>query len=80
MARILEAIGKRVTIVNGMATPPNLAFIDPEQGTSVTEQELRTFVRKSLAGFKVPKRVIIREDLPRGPTGKILKRRLFDLL
>lgn len=57
-----------------------VAFVDPEQGTSVTEQELRTFVRKSLAGFKVPKRVIIREDLPRGPTGKILKRRLFDLL
>lgn len=29
MAGVLEALGKRVTIVNGQATPPNLAFIDP---------------------------------------------------
>jgi len=30
MAGILEALGKRVEIVNGHPTPPNLAFIDPE--------------------------------------------------
>lgn len=30
MAMILEALGKDVIIVNGDATPPNLAFIDPE--------------------------------------------------
>src|SRR5262245_17407952 len=29
MAAILEALGKNVRIVNGQATPPNLAFIDP---------------------------------------------------
>ena len=29
MAGVLEALGKRVTICNGQATPPNLAFIDP---------------------------------------------------
>lgn len=29
MAGVLEALGKDVKIVNGMATPPNLAFIDP---------------------------------------------------
>lgn len=29
MAGILEAIGKKVRIVNGQATPPNYAFIDP---------------------------------------------------
>ena len=29
MALVLEAIGKQVRIVNGQATPPNLAFIDP---------------------------------------------------
>lgn len=29
MAGVLEALGKRATIVNGQATPPNLAFIDP---------------------------------------------------
>lgn len=29
MAGVLEKLGKEVTIVNGHATPPNLAFIDP---------------------------------------------------
>ncbi|HTN73766.1 MAG TPA: DHH family phosphoesterase [Pirellulaceae bacterium] len=29
MAGVLEALGKEVTIANGHATPPNLAFIDP---------------------------------------------------
>ena len=29
MARVLEALGKNVRIVNGQATPPNLLFIDP---------------------------------------------------
>jgi phosphoesterase RecJ-like protein len=31
MAGVLEALGKEVTIVNGHATPPNLAFIDPRK-------------------------------------------------
>ena len=30
MAGVLEALGKKVTIINGDATPPNLAFIDPD--------------------------------------------------
>ena len=30
MAGLLEQMGKRVRIVNGQETPPNLAFIDPE--------------------------------------------------
>src|SRR5437773_10507851 len=31
MAAILESLGKTVRIVNGQATPPNLAFIDPKK-------------------------------------------------
>ncbi len=31
MAGVLEALGKDVLIVNAQQTPPNLAFIDPEQ-------------------------------------------------
>ena len=57
-----------------------VAFVIPQAEAEVTEQALRNHAKNSLAGFKVPKRVIIREDLPRGPTGKILKRRLRDLL
>jgi bifunctional oligoribonuclease and PAP phosphatase NrnA len=31
MAAVLESLGKTVRIVNGQATPPNLAFIDPKK-------------------------------------------------
>ena len=34
------------------------------------------FCRSRLAGFKVPKRIILAQDLPRNPSGKILKRNL----
>lgn len=57
-----------------------VAFVIPQHGEAVAETELRNFARQSLAGFKVPKKVVVREDLPKGPTGKILKRRLRELL
>jgi long-chain acyl-CoA synthetase len=57
-----------------------VAFVIPAQGAHVDEQELRGYAKRVLAGFKVPKRIEIREDLPTGPTGKILKRRLRELL
>jgi len=57
-----------------------VAFVIPKPATRVTEAELRRFAKQALAGFKVPRRIEIREDLPRGPTGKILKRRLRKLL
>lgn len=41
MARVLEAIGKEVVIVNGMETPPNLAFIDPENRIKVIGQDVQ---------------------------------------
>ncbi len=42
MARVLEALGKRVRIVNGHATPPNLAFIDPEKRIQVIGKDVQT--------------------------------------
>lgn len=40
MAAILDALGKEVRIVNGHATPPNLAFIDPQQRIEVIDVEV----------------------------------------
>ena len=40
MARILDALGKDVRIVNGQATPPNLAFIDPQQRIEVFDVDV----------------------------------------
>jgi bifunctional oligoribonuclease and PAP phosphatase NrnA len=41
MAGILEALGKSVRIVNGQATPPNLAFIDPTRRIGVIGQTVQ---------------------------------------
>jgi long-chain acyl-CoA synthetase len=57
-----------------------VGFVVPREGLDVSETDLRTFVKQSLAGFKVPKRIVIRTELPTGPTGKILKRKLKELL
>lgn len=45
-------------------------------GDDADPVELRSFCRERLAGYKVPREVIVVEEMPRGPTGKILKREL----
>jgi long-chain acyl-CoA synthetase len=52
------------------------AFVIPREGMTVDEKELRHFCREHLAGYKVPKHIDVVPDLPRTPTGKILKRML----
>ena len=39
--------------------------------TSTTERDLRHYVSKHLAHFKIPKRIILTEEIPKGPTGKL---------
>jgi len=41
MAHLLESLGKDVRIVNGQATPPNIAFIDPEKRIGVIGQTVQ---------------------------------------
>jgi len=40
------------------------------------EQDVRTFVRSKLAGYKVPRHVVLSNKMPREETGKIMKRKL----
>ncbi len=56
------------------------AFVVPEEGRALEEIALREYCRKHVAGYKVPRVVRIETDLPRGGTGKILKRKLVELL
>ena len=42
----------------------------------MTEKELIEHCRKQLTGYKVPKHVEFRDDLPRTNVGKILRRAL----
>jgi fatty-acyl-CoA synthase len=46
----------------------------------VEEAELEAFARTSLSGYKVPRRWVRVEELPRNPTGKVLKRTLREQL
>ncbi|MDQ6773369.1 MAG: AMP-binding protein, partial [Candidatus Dormibacteraeota bacterium] len=43
---------------------------------AATEAELRDFVKERVAAYKYPRQVWFVEELPKGPTGKILKREI----
>ena len=45
---------------------------------SLTEEALITFCRRQLTGYKVPKLVEFRDELPKSNVGKILRRELRD--
>jgi long-chain acyl-CoA synthetase len=53
-----------------------LAVVVQRPGTTVTERELKAFCRERLANFKNPGRVLFRDSLPLGGTGKVIKRLL----
>jgi long-chain acyl-CoA synthetase len=46
------------------------------EGRSVMPDELRAFVKARLAAYKYPRHVWIVHELPKGPTGKILRRQV----
>ena len=52
------------------------AFVVLKAGAKVSEDELIDFCRQHLADFKCPKTVHFVDDIPKGPTGKLLKREL----
>jgi len=54
------------------------AMVQPVAGLKVSGDELRAFVRKKLANFKVPRLIEIIDFLPRDDSGKIFKRVLRD--
>ena len=47
------------------------AAVVAADGSDVDERELRRFVSQSLAAFKVPRQVLVLDELPKGPTGKL---------
>jgi long-chain acyl-CoA synthetase len=52
------------------------AFIVPGEGREATEEEIIAFCRARLADYKCPKTVRFVKEIPKGPTGKLLKREL----
>jgi len=52
------------------------AVVTERPGQSVSDEELVEFARQHLAGYKVPRSFVRMVDIPRTPSGKILKREL----
>ncbi|RZK96181.1 MAG: acyl-CoA synthetase [Rhodococcus sp. (in: high G+C Gram-positive bacteria)] len=50
------------------------AVVVPSAGVELDEQDVVAHCRERLAGYKVPKYVIVADSLPKNPSGKILKR------
>ena len=56
-----------------------VAFVATNDGAAIEEKAIQLFVRKKLAYYKVPRKVLFLPALPRNSTGKILKTALRDL-
>jgi fatty-acyl-CoA synthase len=55
------------------------AFVVLGDSGKVSEQELKDHVKSNLARYKVPREVVFLDELPRNPTGKVLKRELVEM-
>ncbi|MDQ1648176.1 MAG: long-chain acyl-CoA synthetase, partial [Frankiaceae bacterium] len=58
-----ESLGEEVAAAVGL-----------KAGAEATVEELRDFVKEQVANYKYPRHIWIVDELPKGPTGKILKR------
>ena len=47
-----------------------------KDGASATAAQLQAFVKEQVAAYKYPRHVWLVDELPKGPTGKILKRQI----
>jgi len=74
----------KVLLVAGIGVPdPVLGevgrfYIIPRPGSALEDQEILDWCRASLADYKVPRQVVLRESLPLTPAGKIQKSALRD--
>jgi fatty-acyl-CoA synthase len=55
------------------------AFVVKQENSNLDEDTVKNYVRDHLARYKVPREVIFLDELPRNPTGKILKRELRNI-
>jgi long-chain acyl-CoA synthetase len=52
------------------------AAVALKEGAAATAEELREYVKARVAAYKYPRRVWLVDALPKGPTGKLLKREI----
>lgn len=51
-----------------------VAYVAPKDGSSLSADDISAFLQEQMAKYKWPKTVRVLPELPKGPTGKILKR------
>lgn len=51
-----------------------------KEGAKASPEELRAYLAQRLAPFKVPRKLLVLEAIPTGPTGKLVRSRLAELL
>ena len=57
-----------------------IAAVALKQGAEASEDELITFVRSRIAGYKTPKEIVFMESIPKTAIGKILRREVREML
>jgi fatty-acyl-CoA synthase len=55
------------------------AFVVLRDGRMLSEDDVKSYVKDNLANYKTPREVVFIDELPRNPTGKVLKRELYEL-
>ena len=65
-----------IGMADGMRGEVALAFVELKEGAVFDEGALKSWCREHIAGFKVPREIRMVSELPRNPTGKIMRRKL----
>ncbi|WP_214403959.1 AMP-binding protein [Pseudonocardia lacus] len=77
---LLEVPGVRDAAVFGVPDPEYgetlVAHVDTDPDTGPSAERIGELLRASIAGYKVPRRIVIDRELPREDTGKLFKRKL----
>ncbi|MBI4654732.1 MAG: long-chain fatty acid--CoA ligase [Nitrospirae bacterium] len=77
----LEAVEEcaMVGIPDGRGSETPVLFLKKKEGIEIDEKEIREYLKGRVAQFKMPRRIIIVEELPKTATGKVKKAELRNL-
>lgn len=53
-----------------------VAVVSFREGESATTDEIQAYAKEQVAAYKYPRHIVVLDELPKGPTGKLLKREI----
>ena len=74
--RITSNIWSSYPILRFAEAPAVTAIVVVKTGHELSEGQVLAFCRQHMAPFKIPKKVVFVDSLPKNPSGKLLKREL----